>query len=184
MSHIAVLYGTTEGQAAKIAQHIAAHLRTAGHTVDTLHLAEQPDDFDLARYAAAILGASIHEGHHQRYVLRWVTQNVDALQKLPSAWFSVCLAINSPHPKERDEAAAYPSEMTRKTGWAPTLSTTFAGALKYTQYNWLKRMLMREIARREGGNTDTTQDHEYTDWSAVDAFADRLLDHLSATATS
>ena len=47
----------------------------------------------------------------------------------------------------------------------------FAGALVYTQYGWFKRRVMRVIARREGGDTDMTHDHEYTDWQAVEQFA-------------
>jgi menaquinone-dependent protoporphyrinogen oxidase len=30
---------------------------------------------------------------------------------------------------------------------------------------------MRVISRREGGDTDTSHDHEYTDWQAVEQFA-------------
>lgn len=176
MTDIAVLYGTTEGQTAKIAQHIAARLRNAGHNADPLHVAELPDDFDLSRCRGVVIGASIHEGNHQRYVLRWIKQHLAALQQRPTAWFSVCLAINSQDPDERAEATAFPARMTDKTGLEPTLTTTFAGALKYTQYSWLKRIVMKQISRREGGSTDTTQDHEYTDWTAVDAFTDRFTD--------
>jgi menaquinone-dependent protoporphyrinogen oxidase len=33
---------------------------------------------------------------------------------------------------------------------------------------------MRIIARRGGATTDTSRDHEYTDWQALDRFADEL----------
>jgi menaquinone-dependent protoporphyrinogen IX oxidase len=36
---------------------------------------------------------------------------------------------------------------------------------------WLKRMLMRRIARKEGGPTDTSRDHELTNWTEVTALA-------------
>ncbi len=49
-----------------------------------------------------------------------------------------------------------------------------AGALKYTQYNWFIRWVMKGIARKEGGSTDTSRDHEYTDWRQVAAYARRL----------
>ena len=41
---------------------------------------------------------------------------------------------------------------------------------------------MRAIASREGGSTDTTRDHEYTDWQAVTQFADRIVDTVRAGA--
>lgn len=175
MTKIAILYGTTEGQTSKIAQHIAARLRTAGHVADVMHVAELADDFDLAAYQGAILGASIHEGHHQRYVIRWVKAHRDSLARMPTAWFSVCLAINSVHEKDRTEAMAYPQRMSEQTGLKPTCSAVFAGALKYTEYSWLKRLVMKHIVKAEGGSTDVTQDHEYTDWAKVDAFTDGFV---------
>jgi menaquinone-dependent protoporphyrinogen oxidase len=33
---------------------------------------------------------------------------------------------------------------------------------------------MRFIAKRAGATTDTSRDHEYTDWQALDRFADEL----------
>lgn len=30
---------------------------------------------------------------------------------------------------------------------------------------------MKRIARKEGGDTDTSRDWEYTDWDSVEAFA-------------
>jgi menaquinone-dependent protoporphyrinogen oxidase len=47
----------------------------------------------------------------------------------------------------------------------------FAGKLAYTQYGVLTRWLMRRIAAREGGPTDTSRDHDLTDWVAVRDFA-------------
>jgi menaquinone-dependent protoporphyrinogen oxidase len=68
------------------------------------------------------------------------------------------------------------SEFTGALGWQPPLTASFAGALKYTQYSWLKRELMKHIAKKEGGATDTSQDHEYTDWNHVRDFAQRFFD--------
>lgn len=180
MTNIAVLYGTTEGQTAKIAQHVGARVREAGHRVDILHVADLDPDFDLGIYAGVIAGASIHEGHHQRYVIKWIKDHHEALSRVPTAWFSVCLAINSPNENERDDARKFPSQIPEHTGLTPTMSTVFAGALKYTQYNWLKRVVMKQISKREGGSTDTTHDHEYTDWNAVDTFTDDFLAHVTA----
>jgi hypothetical protein len=49
-----------------------------------------------------------------------------------------------------------------------------AGALKYTRYGWLKRRVMRYIAGKAGGSTDTSRDHEYTDWEDLRVFAESL----------
>jgi menaquinone-dependent protoporphyrinogen oxidase len=49
-----------------------------------------------------------------------------------------------------------------------------AGALLYRQYGVLVRMMMRLIAGRVGASTDTSRDHDYTDWDAVDRYADEV----------
>jgi menaquinone-dependent protoporphyrinogen oxidase len=50
------------------------------------------------------------------------------------------------------------------------MTTQIAGALKYTQYDFFKRLIMKMIAKREGQTTDTSKDYEYTDWNAVKKF--------------
>jgi menaquinone-dependent protoporphyrinogen oxidase len=62
----------------------------------------------------------------------------------------------------------------KATGWSPDLVTTVGGALSYTQYPPLMRWIMKRIARKEGGPTDTTRDHELTNWQHVDDFARRF----------
>lgn len=50
-----------------------------------------------------------------------------------------------------------------ETGWRPDRTFLVAGALAYSRYGFLKRRVMRWISRREGGDTDTSRDYEYTD---------------------
>jgi menaquinone-dependent protoporphyrinogen oxidase len=38
---------------------------------------------------------------------------------------------------------------------------------------------MRRISRKEGGDTDTSRDYEYTDWAAVDRFAAEFADEVA-----
>jgi menaquinone-dependent protoporphyrinogen oxidase len=175
MAKVAVLYGTTEGQTAKIAQRIAGIGRQHGHQLDVVCLADIDASFDVAAYGGVVIGASIHEGSHQRYVYRWIREHQSALARVPTAAFTVCLAIHSTNEKERAEARAFAGLYHEKTGWTPDVSEVFAGALMYSEYNWVVRMVMKSIARREGGSTDTSHDTEYTDWAAVDRFAETFF---------
>ncbi len=59
----------------------------------------------------------------------------------------------------------------RESQWRPTRAQPVAGALLYRQYNFFIRWVMKRIARHEGGSTDTSRDHVYTNWEALDAFA-------------
>lgn len=60
------------------------------------------------------------------------------------------------------------------TGWRPQRIELIAGALPYSRYNFLVRFIMRRISAKEGGDTDTSHDYEYTDWNAIDRFAREL----------
>jgi menaquinone-dependent protoporphyrinogen oxidase len=85
MARIAVLYGTTDGQTAKIAQRIAAVGRRHGHQVDVVHLAEVDASFDVAAYDGVLVGASIREGSHQRDVSRGLKAHQAALARVATA---------------------------------------------------------------------------------------------------
>ena len=61
-------------------------------------------------------------------------------------------------------------DLLRDTGVRPVTTGLFAGALAYTRYGWFLRRLMRRIAATDGHSTDTTADHEFTDWATVERF--------------
>jgi menaquinone-dependent protoporphyrinogen oxidase len=85
--------------------------------------------------------------------------------------FQVSLTSASADADHAERARALLAGLVDRFGLRPDVVATFAGALRYSRYGWLKRRLMRSIARREGGDTDTSHDHVYTDWDAVDRFA-------------
>lgn len=176
MSDVVVLYGTGEGQTAKVADRIAEVLADRGHDVDSYDLAHLPSSVDLDAYDAVLVGGSIHAGSHDPGVVTFVESNRAALDARPSAFFQVCLTAAMDDDEHRAEARAYVDDLTAATGWTPDHVGVFAGALRYSEYGFLKRQLMRAIAGRTTGDTDTSRDHEYTDFEAVAAFADAFGD--------
>jgi len=172
--NILVLYGTLEGQTAKIAERIAVIIRNRGQQVDIWSADKLPDIFSVDNYDAAIIGGPIHMGRYPESVKNFVTSHAGWLNSVPSAFFTVCMAVNSQHEKSRTEAVRYGDKLIAQSGWHPVLIETFAGAVKYTQYNLITRFIMKWISRREGGSTDTSRDHEYTDWGSVDRFAENF----------
>lgn len=169
MAKLLIVYGTTEGQTAKIAQHIADKARGLGHEVAVRHASEALDA-EVELHDAIIVGGSLHEGRYQRNVRSFIERHSALLGSRESAFFSVSLAAASRDREERAEPLRLAKEFTARAGWTPRRIASFAGALKYTQYSWLKRTLMKHIAQKEGGATDTSRDFEYTDWDEVDRF--------------
>jgi menaquinone-dependent protoporphyrinogen oxidase len=174
MPRILILYASTHGHTAKIAARIAATLEADGATVDLEQLHAKETQLVPSDYDAVILGASIHGGHHQRALIKWAEQHHTALGLTPSAFFSVCLTAADDTDESRAATRGYLDDFVEKTGWTPSQSATFAGALQYREYDVATRVLMRLLMRRMHHSTDSSQDYDYTDWGAVDRWAHDL----------
>ena len=132
MSRILVLYGTTDGQTAKIAGAVGNALRMQGSDVDVVQAgrdAPAPDS-----YAGIIVAASLHGGRYQRPVRIWASRYAQKLNERPTAFLSVCLAVLQQEPKVQRELLAMIGRFLRGTGWRPTLTKPVAGALLYRRY--------------------------------------------------
>jgi menaquinone-dependent protoporphyrinogen oxidase len=175
MLRLLVVYGTTEGQTRKIADRMAEIARQAGHEVTETDTASLPPDFSMEPYDAVLIGASVHEGRHQRSVVELVQKFAPTLQRRPSAFFSVSLTAALDDEEHRKETRACVASFLEETGWRPAMTSAVAGALLYTRYSFLKRMAMKLIAERQGHPTDTSRDYEYTDWDAVRRFVTDFL---------
>jgi menaquinone-dependent protoporphyrinogen oxidase len=178
MARILVLYGTTDGHTAKVADKVAQTLRTSGATVDVIEAGTKepaPED-----YAGVIVAASVHTGGYQRSVRQWVRRHAEALHGKPSAFLSISLGVLQTDPNVQREVAAIVSRFLRATRWEPAMILNVAGAVLYTKYNWIKRWIMKRIVRKAGGDTDTRRDYEYTNWADLRAFADRFNRIVSA----
>ena len=100
----------------------------------------------------------------------WVKAHHTSLEPLPSAFFSVSLTAAEDTDEARAATRQCIDELLDDTGWTPTRATAVAGALQYREYDIFTRTLIRLMMRRAGHTTDITQDHEYTDWGAVERF--------------
>lgn len=166
---ILIVYGTTEGQTQKISHFIEATLKDGGHEVTVADASKKPPS--PSSFDAVIIGASVHIHKYQSEVLHYINRHIEDLNKIPSAFFSVCLAVASDMEEEHQEARKIMNDFLEQIGWKPLMTTQIAGALKYTQYGFFTRLVMKKIAKREGRTTDTSKDHEYTNWDAVREFA-------------
>lgn len=174
MTKILITYGTTEGQTAQIADHLAGVIRGRGLEAETVNL-KQSAGVSLAGYDAVIIGGSVHMGKHQEEVVDFVRKSRADLERVPSAFFSVSLAASG----DLANAEAYVENFTQQAGWRPTKVGLFSGALLYRQYGFVKRYMMKRIVRdKPGMSTDTSRDYVYTDWDQVKRFAEDFVQRL------
>ncbi len=170
MANVLILYATMEGQTGRVAERIGERLR-AIHRVTAVRVREGEALPEVAAYDAVIVGASVHYGHLPAYLARALRSQRAALAAKPNAFFAVSLSADGPG-ANRPAAARYTRKFLRKIGWQPGTTAAFGGALRYSEYAWWKRELVRLFVRVAGGDTDISRDYEYTDWGAVAQFAD------------
>jgi menaquinone-dependent protoporphyrinogen oxidase len=178
MRRILIIFGTTDGHTAKVAQAMAATFRDAGFETDVVNAAQEDPSADA--YDGIVVAASVHGGSYQRHVKRWVRKQAEPLSRKPTAFVSVCLGVLQRDEAVERELAAIFEKFLRSTGWQPTTVKTVAGALLYTRYNFIKRWVMRRIVRKAGGDTETGRDYEYTDWKDLGQFAAHFADRVRA----
>jgi menaquinone-dependent protoporphyrinogen oxidase len=192
MKPIAVLYATREGHTRRIAGRVAEDLRARGFDIEFKNLRDDDADaIHLTDYAAIVLAASVHGGKHEREMMKFVKDHLTELERLPSAFLSVTLSeagaeMSGKTPEERARFSADVQKVIDKffeaTAWRPERVKPVAGALLYSKYNPLVRLIMKRIAKKAGAATDTSRDYEYTDWVGLDRFVDELADELWSSA--
>ena len=178
---ILILYGTSYGQTAKIARRMDDLLTASGETVILVDASNQPRGLTPREFDGVIVGGSIIRGRHQKSVRRFVHVHWDVLNAMPSAFFSVSGAAASPDQVTRAEARRFVDAFLGETGWRPALSETIAGAMAYTKYNPIVRWIVKRASKPSGGPTDTSRDHEFTDWAQVQRFAEEFAATLPAS---
>ena len=172
MNRVLVLYGTTEGHTEMIATAIGNTLTAQGFDVDIIQagtIDPRPIDYD-----GVIVAASVHRGGYQMAVARWISAHVDELRSRPTAFVSACLSVLQHDPKVTAELDAIVHRFIDPLGWQPTVIKPVAGALVYSKYHFVIRWIMRRIAAKAVGDTDTSRDYDYTDWNDLKSFAEEF----------
>jgi menaquinone-dependent protoporphyrinogen oxidase len=180
MFRVPVFYATTDGHTRRIAEAIAATLREQGFESEACELTSKTPRPDWINIRSAVIGASVHAGRHQQIAARFIKREAQRLNARPSAFFSVSMSAASSNPAKVEVVRDLATKFVHDAGWNPRRIACFAGTLAYTQYGFIKRFVMRRIAKAEGGPTDTSRDHEFTDWTAVRDFALKVAKAASA----
>lgn len=171
MSQILVAYASHYGQTQKIAQQLAEHLRQQGHEVAVANARTSevpaPTNYDLV-----VLGSRVEAGQHASQIRKYIREHIASLEAMPTAFFSVSMAAagHAPGP----DPAGYLQTTFSDLAWTPSRWIAFAGGLPYRKYGWIMRFVMKRISRSAGHTTDTSRNHEMTDWDAVRRFGEEL----------
>ncbi len=178
MASVLILWSSTEGQTRRIVQAVEQELRKGGHKLETINADAPPRSWIVSKADALLVAASIHRGHYSEGLRTILTRQSSRFGALPAAFLSV--SLSAAKPETQAEADGYIAALLEETGFKPALTFSVAGALRYPEYSFLKRWMMKKIAAKGGLPTDTSQVHEFTDWGRVREIAARVAELATA----
>ncbi|WP_044469660.1 menaquinone-dependent protoporphyrinogen IX dehydrogenase [Mannheimia massilioguelmaensis] len=163
-----ILYSTHDGQTKKIADYLSTYLEgeiKVASITDANVILNQADRI--------IIGASIRYGHFDKKLYQFIENHTALLQSKFSYFYGVNLTARKAG-KDTPESNVYVRKFLKRINWKPTMSAVFAGALLYPRYKWFDRIMIQLIMKITGGETDTTQEIEFTNWNQVVYFANQI----------
>jgi menaquinone-dependent protoporphyrinogen oxidase len=187
-----IAYATREGHARRIAEHLHEHLGARVSAIEVCDCA-RAEWLHPNAYSAVILIASVHNRQHEPEAIRFARRVALANDNPRTAFVSVSsvqmLAESAQAPARlralaRRGAQELIAGFLRDSGLRPQCTLGASGALMYTQYRLMQRIGFALFARIGGLSTDTSRDHVYTDWSALERFADDFVARLESTESS
>lgn len=168
-----IVYGSNQGQTEKISKFLAEEMKSEGVETTVLK-AVQTKAIDKV-YDLIIVAGSIHLGSYQKSITRFIKTNLKLLQEKPSSFISVSLTAAGNNAKDWADLENITKTYLQKLNWQPEHVLQVAGALRYSKYNFLIKYIMKRIASKNMGETDTSRDYEYTDWEQLRAYVKMLL---------
>lgn len=172
---VLICYSSSEGHTRKIVEKIST--QQSDTNIQFADLSDTQHWPDPAKFDKVLIGASIHYGKFRPVVHQYIKQYESTLNQIPSAFFGVCLTARKPGKDEPDNSI-YMRKFSQTNQWSPKIRAMFAGALRYSIYNWWQTILIQIIMKITGGSTDKSKDIEFTDWEKVGEFA-KQFDRLS-----
>lgn len=174
MARLLIVYATTEGHTRKVANFIADKATARGQDVSVYDVTALPAELTIESFDHVIVAASIHRDAHQPSIDHFVRSHILALQKVKTAFLSVSLGAGG-DAEERYDAWACVRRFLIGARWQPTKALIVAGALKFTEYDFFKRVLARRLARDKRAPASGGQDYEFTNWAELSRFTDDFL---------
>ena len=137
-----------------------------------------PQDFHLAEYQSVLFGMPVRYGRHNREMVSFIKNHSAQIQQMPFGLFSVNLTARKTD-KNSATTNPYIFKLLREIELQPPLIGVMAGSLKYPEYKWIDRIMIRLIMKVTGGPTDTSVVYtEFTNWQQVKQFTQDYLSIL------
>jgi menaquinone-dependent protoporphyrinogen oxidase len=171
-----IVYGTTEGHTRDLCHFAAQSLRDHGHQAAVEEAGPDDTHPDPSAYDAVLLAASLHQGHYQAALVHFARTHHERLNGMPSAFISVSLSAAGINPDDWAGLETCIARLEDETLWMPKAVHHAAGAIRYSQYDFFKRLALNFIARRRGHSTVMSRDYDLTDYDELTKFVLEFVD--------
>ena len=165
-----IIYSTTDGQTIRICNKLIE--KNFINNVKLCSIDEAVKE-DLKNYKKIIIGASIRYGKHNPDVLNFVKKNINVLNKVKTAFFSVNVVARKKE-KNTPSTNPYVIKFIKQTDWKPTNVGVFAGKVDYPSYRFFDKYIIKFIMWLTKGPTDISKSYEFTNWSEVEKFGEEI----------
>ncbi len=170
MTKTLLLTSSIDGQTVKIMETIARHMQLENYDLIDLH---NHDGINLSDYNRVIIGASIRYGHFSKILYGFIHDNANILNQMEAYFFGVNLTARKPE-KNTPKTNSYMIKFLNKIAWQPKKAAVFAGAVKWSRYNFWQTKIIQLIMIITKGPKDPSVELEFTDWEKVKEFAQAI----------
>jgi menaquinone-dependent protoporphyrinogen oxidase len=165
-----IVYGSTEGHTRDLCHYSARVLGEAGYPTAVEPAGSDMSKPDPTPYDAVILAASLHVGRYQAPLIAYARAHREMLGDKPSAFISVSLSAAGINPHDWEGCEECLAKFEHETQWTPKAVHHAAGAIRYSQYDFFKRLALKFIVAQRGQSTVTSRDYDLTDYEALGKF--------------
>ncbi|MBW1294817.1 menaquinone-dependent protoporphyrinogen IX dehydrogenase [Aquimarina litoralis] len=175
---IAIVYSSVDGQTKKICEKLNSifekeQIQTELCSIDTFNS-------NVLQYHTLIIGASIRYGKHNTKVSEFILNNMDKLNEIQTAFFSVNLVARK-EDKNSSSTNPYMIKFLEEIEWKADFLEVFAGKLDYNSYSFLDRIMIKLIMWITKGPTKSKEPIEYTKWKKVSDFGLKIIENYNST---
>lgn len=180
MKRIVIAFASREGQAERIARHVALGVERRRMAARLIDVSAGETEAGADDCEGAILIASIHRARFEPRLASFLMRHGATLRACPSAFLTVSLAAAAVDPKERLALDEIAQGFVHEAGWHPDLMLHAAGAIHERQLSLTERYAVHSVVAEKHLALDSSGDTEFTDWQEIDKFIEDFAARVAA----
>lgn len=181
MKRIVLAFASREGQAERIARHVALGLERRNLAVRLIDIGKGETESGADDCEGAILLASIHRARFEPRLASFLMRHGGALRSCPSAFVTVSLAAASHDAKDLLALDEIAQGFLHESGWHPDVVLHAAGAIHERELSLTERYAVHTLVAEKHLALEATGDTEFTDWPEIDRFVADFAARVAAS---